>query len=108
VAAFTSGALADAADRTRDASDRAAQVLADADPGSVVSWAVSEGLDTVVVPYAPIGPVHERLAQLLPALASEGIASVTVRRRWDGVAWPHASRGFFPFREEIPGLVREL
>ena len=108
VVAFTSGALADAAGRTRDASGRSAQVLADADPGSVVTWARSEGLDTVVVPYAPVGPVHERLEALRPALASEGIALVTVRRRWDGVAWPHASRGFFPFREKIPGLVREL
>ena len=108
VVAFTSGALADAAERTRDASGRAAQVLADADPGSVVSWARSEGLDTVVVPYAPVGPVHERLGRLRPVLEAEGIALVTVRRRWDGVAWPHASRGFFPFREKIPGLVREL
>jgi deoxyribodipyrimidine photo-lyase len=108
VAAFTAGALADAAERTRDASGRAARVLGDADRGSVVSWARSEGLDTVVVPYAPVGPVHERLGRLRPVLEAEGIALVTVRRRWDGVAWPHASRGFFPFREKIPGLVREL
>jgi deoxyribodipyrimidine photo-lyase len=105
---FTSAAVDDAAERTRDASGRAAQVLADAEPGSVVTWALSEGLDTVVVPYAPIGPVHERLATLRPALESDGITLVTVRRRWDSVAWPHASRGFFPFREKIPALVREL
>jgi len=108
VAYFTSAALEDAAERTRDASGRAAQVLTDAEPDSVVSWVLAEGLDTVVVPYAPIGPVHERLATLRPALASEGIAFVTVRRRWDSVAWPHASRGFFPFREKIPALVRQL
>ncbi|TWX38884.1 DNA photolyase [Frigoribacterium sp. ACAM 257] len=108
VEAFTSGALADAAERTRDASGRAAQTLADAEPGCVVGWALSEELDTVVVPYAPVGPVHERLAQLRPALGAEGISLVTVRRRWDAVAWPHASRGFFPFREKIPGLVRQL
>jgi deoxyribodipyrimidine photo-lyase len=108
VAAFTAGALADAAERTRDSRGRAAQVLADADPGSVVSWARSEALDTVVVPCAPVGPVHERLGRLRPVLEAEGIALVTVRRRWDSVAWPHASRGFFPFREKIPGLVREL
>jgi deoxyribodipyrimidine photo-lyase len=108
VVAFTSGALADAADRTQDSSGRSAQVLVDAEPGSVVTWARSEGLDTVVVPYAPVGPVHERLARLRPVLEAEGIALVTVRRRWDGVAWPYASRGFFPFREKIPGLVREL
>ncbi|WP_209561489.1 FAD-binding domain-containing protein [Frigoribacterium sp. PvP032] len=107
VAAFTSAAVEDAAERTRDAGGRSAQVLADAEPGSVVSWARSEGLDAVVVPYAPIGPVHERLGRLRPVLEAEGIALVTVRRRWDSVAWPHASRGFFPFREKIPSLVRQ-
>ncbi|QWS33246.1 hypothetical protein [Curtobacterium aetherium] len=70
--------------------------------------AESEGLDTVLVPYAPVGPVHERLGALRSALAAEGVTLVTVRRRWDGAAWPYASRGFFPFRERIPALVREL
>ena len=42
------------------------------------------------------------------ALAEEGVALVTVRRRWDSTAWPSASRGFFPFRKRIPALVRDL
>ena len=77
-------------------------------PSSLVDWAVSEGLDTVVTPYAPVGPVAERLAASRSALAERGIDLVTLRRRWDGDTWPHASRGFFPFRERIPELVREL
>jgi deoxyribodipyrimidine photo-lyase len=108
VVAFTSAALADAAARTPDASGRPAQVLADAAPSTVVDWARAEGLDTVVVPYAPVGPVQERLGLLRSALASEGVALVTVRRRWDAAAWPSASRGFFPFKERIPGLVRQM
>ena len=95
-------------DRTPDASGRPAQVLADTLPSTVLRWAESEQLDTVVVPYAPVGPVHERLAVLRPALAAEGVALVTVRRRWDSASWPFASRGFFPFRERIPALVRQL
>jgi len=108
VAAFTAGAVADAAARTPDASGRPARILADAAPATVLSWARAEGLDTVVVPFAPVGPVAERLVELRPVLAAEGIALITVRRRWDGTAWPHASRGFFPFRERIPALVRQL
>jgi hypothetical protein len=108
VASFTTAALEDAAARAVDASGRPAALLADTLPSTVLRWAESEGLDTVVVPYAPVGPVHERLAALRPALAAEGVALVTLRRRWDGVAWPHASRGFFPFRERIPALVDEL
>lgn len=105
VAEFTAGAVEDAASRTVDAASRPATVL-DPGPAAVVEWATAEGLDTIVVPYAPIGPVRERLDVLRAALDAEGTGLVTVRRRWDGRAWPYASRGFFPFRERIPGLVR--
>ncbi|MCY1693517.1 FAD-binding domain-containing protein [Curtobacterium sp. SL109] len=108
VEAFTTTALDDVAERTLDASGRPAQVLADTLPSTLLRWAGSEQLDTVVVPYAPIGPVHERLGVLRAALAAEGVSLVAVRRRWDSAAWPYASRGFFPFRERIPALVREL
>ncbi|MWV47971.1 DNA photolyase [Rathayibacter sp. VKM Ac-2803] len=105
VHAFTAAAVADAAVR---APGGPARVLADARPATVVDWATSERLDTVVVPYAPVGPVRERLDRLRSALADEGVALVTVRRRWDSTAWPSASRGFFPFKKRIPALVRHL
>ena len=108
VTAFTAAALEDAAARTRDQGGRPGRVLADALPATVVAWATSEGLDTVVVPCAPVGPVQERLVVLRRALGAEGIDLVTVRRRWDSSAWPRASRGFFPFRKQIPELVRQL
>ena len=108
VNAFTAAAIADAASRALDSSGRAAVLLADASLSAVVEWARSERLDTIVVPHAPVGPVHERLGALRSALSAEGVGLVTVRRRWDSTAWPHASRGFFPFREKIPALVRHL
>ncbi|QHC65499.1 DNA photolyase [Rathayibacter sp. VKM Ac-2759] len=108
VSAFTAAAVADAAARAEDGSGGPARVLADARPATVVDWARSERLDTVVVPYPPVGPVRERLETLRSALAGEGVALVTVRRRWDSTAWPSASRGFFPFRKRIPALVRHL
>lgn len=106
VADFTAGAAADAATRATDADGRAATQLGSSDPAEVVRWAVASGLDSVVVPYAPVGPARERLEAVRGALAGEGVDLVTVRRAWDGRAWPHASKGFFPFRERIPGLVR--
>jgi len=108
VVAFTTGAVDDAATRTPDSGGRPARTLSDALPATVVEWARSEGLDTVVTPYAPVGPVQERLETLRAALSVEGVELVTVRRRWDGEAWPSASRGFFPFRGRIPELVRRL
>jgi hypothetical protein len=62
---------------------------------------------TLVTPYAPVGPVRDRLDRLAVDLAAEGITFVRMLRSWDAQAWPHASRGFFSFRERIPELVRE-
>ncbi|MFJ4221917.1 FAD-binding domain-containing protein [Curtobacterium luteum] len=103
---FTAGAVADAAARTHDADGRAATVLDSAGAAAVLDWAVAERLDSVLVPYAPVGPVQERLDALRPALDDAGVRLVAMRRRWDSRAWPFASRGFFPFKERIPGLVR--
>ena len=105
VAEFTAGAVVDVASRAIDTAGRPATVV-DPAPAAVVDWATAEGLDTIVVPYAPVGPVQERLDVLRAALDSAGIGLVTVRRRWDGRAWPYSSRGFFPFRERIPRLAR--
>ena len=108
VVSFTREAVDDAARRTPDSDGRPARTLPDAGSDTVVDWATSEGLDTVLSPYAPVGPAQERLATVRRALSAEGIDLVTVRRRWDGEAWPSASRGFFPFRGRIPELVRQL
>ncbi|WP_082687465.1 FAD-binding domain-containing protein [Curtobacterium oceanosedimentum] len=102
---FTAGAAADAAARAVNAHGHTATLLG-GEPGTVADWAVEERLDTVLVSVAPVGPVQERLDTLRPALAEHHVALVTVRRPWDSRAWPYASRGFFPFREQIPRLLR--
>ncbi|QWT23958.1 DNA photolyase [Subtercola sp. PAMC28395] len=107
VHSFTAGALEDAASRGRSSPSRPATVLPDTLDSTVLRWAESERLDAVVVPAAPVGPVQERLAALGNALASEGLTMTTVTRRWDALAWPHASRGFFAFRERIPDLLNQ-
>ena len=100
------GAVTDAAARASGADERPATPLGAVDASAVTDWARSEALDTVLVPYAPVGPAQERLEGLRSALASDGVGLVTVRRPWDSRAWPFASRGFFPFREKIPQLLR--
>ena len=42
---------------------------------------------------------------LAPALAADGVQLVRLRRAWDDVAWPHAKKGFFPFKAAIPKLL---
>jgi deoxyribodipyrimidine photo-lyase len=83
--------------------------LADAlDTQRLISAAQAAGLRHIVTAFAPVGPVADVLARLGPRLASEGIALSSVRCDWDSRFWPHATKGFFPFKERIPGLLQSL
>jgi deoxyribodipyrimidine photo-lyase len=62
----------------------------------------------MVTPYAPVGPVAERLASIAPVLAQEGILLTEQRRLWDSAFWPYAKKGFFQFKAIIPPVLREV
>lgn len=66
------------------------------------------GVDQIVTPYAPVGPVADRLCDVATALVPEGIKLVQVRRDWDDRLWPHATKGFFPFKEQLPSALRDM
>jgi deoxyribodipyrimidine photo-lyase len=105
--AFAEGGLADARARLAARGVAGPEAPARA-PREVVAWAKAEGLAQVVAPYAPVGPAREALDDLAPALEAEGIALVPALRGFDARAWPHATRGFFKFKEKIPRLVEDM
>lgn len=74
----------------------------------VVDWAVVHQLDTVVTPWAPVGPMAERLDHLASRLSGRGIGLARILRPFDQRAWPHATKGFFKFKEKIPHLLGKL
>jgi deoxyribodipyrimidine photo-lyase len=77
-------------------------------PGEVADWAAGLGVPSVATPYAPAGWTAEALEEVRVALADRGIRLHRLRRPWDEACWPLARKGFFPFRESIPGLIRHL
>jgi deoxyribodipyrimidine photo-lyase len=107
VASFTGSALADGLTRARNHFAAEASVLDRFDASDVLPWLRSQNVTALVTPYAPVGPVRDRLDRLSVDLAAEGITLSRVLRTWDTLAWPHAARGFFSFRERIPAMVRE-
>lgn len=107
VRSFTRGALADGLDRARVHFAAEAGVLEGLRASDVLPWLQSHDVTALVTPYAPVGPVRDRLDRLTVGLAPEGITVSRMLRPWDSRAWPHAARGFFPFRERIPALLRE-
>lgn len=102
VAAFVAGAADDAAARIAVPVTR----LTEAD--GLLPWAVALDLQQVIVPQAPVGWTADALRPALVALQAAGIRVVRQLRPHDADAWPHATHGFFRFREAIPDLLGRL
>ncbi|WP_231680923.1 FAD-binding domain-containing protein [Brevundimonas sp. AAP58] len=105
---FLDGALDDAAARAEARYRQPVQRLAGLEPEGLIAAATTAGVRTIVTAWAPVGPTAEALARARPVLAAEGIALVQVRRRWDEALWPLATKGFFPFKEKAPAVLRTL
>ena len=60
---------------------------------------------TVVTGYAPVGPVATALENAQSDLTAAGIRVLSVRRDFDTVAWPHATKGFFAMKKTIPKIL---
>ena len=82
-----------------------AQRLPALDAGALIAAASDAGARQIVMPYAPVGPDADALAALMPTLEAAGLRVVPARRGWDSAFWPHAKKGFFPFKEQIPRLL---
>jgi deoxyribodipyrimidine photo-lyase len=52
-----------------------------------------------------VGPVASHIDPALSLLAKQGIITRRLRRAWDDAFWPHATHGFFKFRERIPATL---
>lgn len=99
VAGFRSSALEDGLQRA--AAHFGAPILT----GDTLAIAQKLGVSQIVTAYAPIGPIADQLTALAEAGSAQGVTLHRVRRDWDTAAWPHATKGFFPFREKMPTLL---
>ena len=70
---------------------------------ALAEWAQATGAQAVVTPYAPIGPIARLLRDLDPLLLDRGMTLHRLLRGHDRDAWPHATGGFFKFREGVMG-----
>jgi deoxyribodipyrimidine photo-lyase len=95
---FTAGAITDTLDRLQA---RNAPVFTD--EAAVLAFAERQGASQIVTPYAPVGPVASRLTALSRQADARGMTLRRVLRDHDRQAWPHASHGFFRFREAVMG-----
>jgi deoxyribodipyrimidine photo-lyase len=102
-ASFRKAALTDAATRIGHP-----HLLTSLSPDDVLDWCKQVDITTVAVAFAPVGPEADLINTIEKHLAQHGITLLRVRRRYDSLTWPHASKGFFAMKEKIPDILGKL
>lgn len=73
---------------------------------AIAEWANASRVEQIVTPYAPVGPNADLLSRMTDTDGMPPIACIL--REYDSAAWPHATHGFFRFKEKIPTLLGHL
>ncbi len=105
---FVSAAAQDAVVRLGDLKPVPVSLANRLDGATLADAARAAGVRRIVTPYAPVGPVADALAQAASDLRDQGRELTAVRRDWDETFWPHARKGFFPFKQHMGRLLEEL
>ncbi|NNF41322.1 MAG: DNA photolyase [Woeseiaceae bacterium] len=106
---FAIAAALDALDRGKRHYGAPGEMAQPGDWGTMLlDWSSRERLSSIVTAYAPVGPVAEQLARARVKLEEQGVTLINVRRRYDSVAWPHASKGYFKLKAQIPDILSTL
>ncbi|MEM0986735.1 MAG: FAD-binding domain-containing protein [Pseudomonadota bacterium] len=103
--AFVEGAMDDSLARGSERFGLDARKSASED---LLEWARSVECKTIVTGFPPVGWVRPHLDALRASLAEEGIRLLYAQRDWDRAFWPHARKGFFGLKKQIPSVLAGL
>ncbi len=95
VTTFAQDGLADCTHRFSDRLGPVTQLTAD----TIKEWAQAHDLEQIVTSYIPTGPTRD---------AVKGVNLIEIVRPYDTAAWPHATHGFFRFKDKIPTLLEQI
>lgn len=99
---FVAGAMADTTARHGAALGPVTQV------DDVIAWAQTHDITQIVTAWTPAGPTADTLRRLTPELDAAGITLSQQMRPYDHAAWPHATKGYFKFKDQIPALLARI
>ena len=74
----------------------------------IIEACAAHNTKTVVTGYATVGPVAAALNNAQGDLDAAGIQLIPVRRDFDALAWPHATKGFFAMKKAVPKILTSL
>jgi deoxyribodipyrimidine photo-lyase len=103
--AFVLDAAADTAARLSIYYGCAVEVTPALDSTALVAAAQNARATQILTPYAPVGPGATALGDLAKSLSLAGISLAQQRRSWDSRFWPHATKGFFPFKSKMAEIL---
>ena len=72
---------------------------------ALTSWAKSKKLKCLIFPFETVGNKYFMENSFIDELRSQNIEPIFYMRDWDRYAFPHAKKGFFPFKKNIPDLL---
>lgn len=105
VTAFRKEALCDASRRAASFFHAPATIV---DPGQESAQEtlldLCTGAEELLLMAPSVGLLPEGWEGILPST----LPLRRIRRDWDSAFWPHATHGFFRFREQIPSVLRKL
>ncbi|WP_404372531.1 FAD-binding domain-containing protein [Sphingomonas sp. MMS24-J45] len=104
---FVAAAAHDCAGRVEAHFGCPTRIITGIDPAKLIAAAQDAQVTTIATAYAPVGHVADALRAATPVLQAAGIDLIQVQRAWDTHFWPHAKKGFFAFKEQIPRILGE-
>jgi deoxyribodipyrimidine photo-lyase len=89
-------------------SDRLGSIKSVSTVDDIVNEALRLGVKQIISPYAAVGPAQAMQDSLQEATAFCAISITRLLNPYDLICWPHATHGFFRFKEHIPQFVQAL
>lgn len=85
------------------------KIVNGSDWGKILSdFANDCGAHRIVSVDIPTGPSDDALKNSMPGLSAAGLEVNAFRRPYDQAVWPHAKKGFFGLKKQIPTILSSL
>ncbi|MCG7492503.1 FAD-binding domain-containing protein [Thalassobius sp. Cn5-15] len=75
---------------------------------AILRAAETAGVRDVACAYLPVGPTADGFAATHQRLAAAGLRLHLHQRTYDRLVWPHATKGYFKLKKQIPSLIDGL
>lgn len=73
---------------------------------ALLDWAQANDIQQILTPYAPTGPTATTLDHFAGMDGAPSLCRVV--RGYDQLTWPKATKGFFPFKSNIPMFLHTI